>query len=66
VVGFPQTPELSTGRPQTAKNHEQGCPHENDQLPVDENASFHTSTTPYYNYYVFMKSHSNRRRDNRL
>ena len=66
MVVFPQPPELSTGHPQNAKNHRQGCPQENHQLPVDQSAIFHTSTTPYYNYYVFMKSHSNRRRDNRL
>jgi hypothetical protein len=53
VVVFPQAPELSTGRPQTAKNRGQGHPQEIHQPLVDQNPLFHTSTTPYYDYYVF-------------
>jgi hypothetical protein len=48
VVVFPQTPELSTGHPQVAKNRRQGYPQDFDPLPLTQNAIIHTSTTPYY------------------
>jgi hypothetical protein len=49
VVVFPQAPELSTGRPQNAKNRRQGSAQENRQTSSDQTQPFHTSTTPYYN-----------------
>lgn len=50
MVVFPQTPELSTGHPQIAKNRRQGCAQGFHQVAHGQNHHFHTSTTPYYNY----------------
>ena len=49
MVVFPQAPELSTSRPQVAKNHRQAFPQENCLSSADQTNLFHTSTTPYYN-----------------
>jgi hypothetical protein len=53
VVVFPQPPEFSTTRPQSAKNREQGRPQEIHPPAPDQSQTFHTSTTPYYDYYLF-------------
>ena len=67
MVVFPQTPELSTSRPQIAKNRQQGFAQGFHQVAHGQNRHFHTSTTPYYNYSnVSLRINSNRRRDNRL
>jgi hypothetical protein len=49
VVVYPQAHELSTARPQIAKNRRQAIPQENSQLTPAHIETFHTSTTPYYN-----------------
>ena len=49
MVVFPQAPELSTGRPQFAKNHVQGTPQAKSQSATAQFGAFHISTTPYYN-----------------
>jgi hypothetical protein len=49
VVVYPQAHELSTDRPQIAKNHRQAIPQENSQLATGHIETFHNSTTPYYN-----------------
>lgn len=49
MVVFPQAPELSTGRPQIAKNRRQVIAQEKYPLSIDHMQILHTSTTPYYN-----------------
>lgn len=48
MVVYPQAEELSTGRPQIAKNPLQGTPQANRQPPPRQKRHIHTSTTPYY------------------
>lgn len=48
MVVFPQPPEFSTGRPQSAKNRLQVFAQEISQVQPHRIAYIHTSTTPYY------------------
>ena len=51
MVVFPQPLELSNGHVQLSMGNPHRHPQEKGQEPTGDTPVFHTSTTPYYNYY---------------